>query len=379
MHLTKHLFLRILPITLLFGCEKPVQEEAAEPEQITGLRAEWKFVEKQDRDHHKAVADKVFDAVFDGKIDDLEQLSQDYRAGKKRLPSGEWEFDTFYGIFANYSDWNQRDPERYYETLEKTLQEWIEKYPKSPAAPISLAALYTDWAWHERSSRWASEVSEAQWQRFGELITKAFTTLDDHREVTKLDPYCHRTLLRISLGTGWPMSKVDAVFAEGVELAPDFWELYFGATYFQLPRWHGENHQQWHSWLENKLAQAPQIDDAMRDEIYARVVLSMFKVAYEEEDEPDIFQACGVDWDRVKRGAEQWMAAFPEASRVPSRSLMMSMHAGDFDHARSIVERMNYRYDGREWWGKEDPEFFAILAFLEEQEAESNENSSEAE
>ena len=158
--------------------------------------------------------------------------------------------------------------------------------------------------------------------------------------------------------------KLEKRMLEWREAFPD---IYYRLTFHQLPRWHGNSHTEWHPWLVAALSEA-ELTDTQRDEIHAQTLLEMSNYYDFQDREPNMFDVAGADWERLHRGAEMLMEKYPTATRLPSRHLRLAMNAEDFDVARSIVKRMDHVFDSREWVMKDDPDFFAIIEFLEEEE-----------
>lgn len=337
------------------------------------LRSKWKQRQVRDRHHNKEVAGEILKLAFADDIETLESRYQQYRSEGGHTKSGDRKLVAFYSVFDQYSDWNQVDPERYYGDLETMLKKWMETYPESPGPIVALAALYTNWAWHWRSAKWASEVNNKQWEGFRDSLAKASDVLTTYEEVGKEDGQFHRIKLKVGLGQAWPLEKMQATFDSSQKIVPDYWGSYYAVCYFLLPRWYGENESDWHDWLVNELGNASEkVDSTRLDEIYAQVCVALHNVAYNGRDEPRMTEVIDIDWERLKRGANSWMTRFPQASRLPSRYLLTAMYAGDFPEAKKIVESMNFEYDGWEWWGKDDPQFFGILEFLQNWTEESD-------
>ena len=122
-------------------------------------------------------------------------------------------------------------------------------------------------------------------------------------EVAQKDPYFFSVLLSIGLGMGWPVESIDALVKECRAVDPDYWFVYDGAAYHQLPRWHGKNHIDWHNWLVKALDKS-ELPTEKKNEFYAQVVLRRLGFSYSAPGTPNIFEVSGIDWARLNRGGE---------------------------------------------------------------------------
>lgn len=352
---------------------KVVIESVDEKPTIKG-KGRWSLFRKRDRHHHKQYTNPAIDTFWRADYEKLEAMAEKYRTEKTLRNDGGWALSSFYKVFDDYSDINQVNPERYYPKMERMLKEWREKYPESPTPHVALIGFYVGYAWFARGDGYASSVTEENFQLFQSRLKEAEKIALEYPQ-GKTDPQYFRAVMRMGLGLGWPMEKIEGVFAEGRKVEPEFWEIYHGAAYHQLPRWYGENHREWHSWLKVALEEA-ELPGELKDEFYAQICLRMVGFAYDHpNNEPDMFEAAGVDWDRLHRGGEILMTKFPESTKIPSRYLRAAVQAGDYETGRSIVKRMNYVFDGMEWWGDHAYEFYEIVSFLEEDGARQKETA----
>ncbi len=124
----------------------------------------------------------------------------------------------------------------------------------------------------------------------------------------------------------------------------------------------------WEKWLTATLSKSG-LPEEVKDEFYTQVVLQMISLAYSHPQEPNVFKAAGVDWDKVNRGGETLKKKYPTSTKIPSRYLRAAMQAKNYDVGRSIVARMNHVFDGMEWWGDEAYEFYQVVKLLTEDAA----------
>jgi len=342
---------------------QPKAKPQAEP--LPAVASEWSTLKRRDRHEQREIVTPVLLAIWEDDFQLLEDLAESYRSEKTLRNDGGWALSTFYSAFEDYSDWNQLNAHVYYARLEQQMLKWRREFPDSPTSHVALGSFYVGYAWHARGADWAHTVSKEGWELFEERLQKAGDAVGDHQDIASKDPNYYRVLLRCATGEGWPLQAVTDTVKKAQAAFPEFWGVYYSGAYHQLPRWHGKDHAEWHIWLMERLADSS-LTEEMQDEFYAQVVLRMLNFAYDESDEPNIFTEAGVDWDRLKRGCETLFSKYPKSSRLPSWYLRAADAAEEYETASSILERMNYQYDGHEWWGKGDSEFFRVVVRVEE-------------
>ena len=74
-----------------------------------------------------------------------------------------------------------------WELHEKIHADWEKAYPDSITARVATARFYVAYAWHARSTEYASKVTDEGWRLFKERLAKARTVLDQSKS---LEPKC---------------------------------------------------------------------------------------------------------------------------------------------------------------------------------------------
>ncbi len=320
----------------------------------------WQPASNPDFNDERKIVNQVTFAFGRGDFAALEEMATGFRDTRARHRDFGFKIESFYDYFWDYSSWNRENPEEMSPEVVQKLKAWSDAYPESPTPHIALAGFYVSWAWDARGSGWARDVTEESWQLFFERLQTAYEILQAGPEAIRDDPSTWAVLQDVALGLGAERAQAEDIFAEGLASDPGYWHIYHGMAYHLLPRWHGENHRQWHDWLVQAVDRSGLPQDE-QDMIHAMVSMRMIAFAYDDSDEPDPFLVSRVDWERLKRGGELLLTHYPDSTRLPSYFFKVAAIRGDVDAIRTALKKMNLRYDRGLWSGRDDSEFFAWI------------------
>lgn len=119
-----------------------------------------------------------------------------------------------------------------------TITRREEQYPTSLSAHISRSMGLIHRAWKIRGNKAASQVDPNAWKPFHEGIADAGINLEKYKSVSSSDPEWYEEMLLVAIADEWGRGKFDAVFNEGLRKEPLFYETYFSALNYLLPKWH---------------------------------------------------------------------------------------------------------------------------------------------
>jgi len=328
------------------------------PERHRKIRETWKKHEHPDEDRVAQIVRKILIDAFDGNFDELESLAAKMKKEPPLEKYGVRRMAAFYQGFRNYSDWNRQDAGNWYGKLLDKMDAWKAAYPESPYPWIAKSGLLIDYAWWARGGDFASEVTDAQWRRFGERLEEALETLQQAPESARAELDYYLNSLTIGLGLGFTKEQMETIFKQGQARFPDAVSLYSRMTLFLAPRWYGESPNESHEWLLKATENLPS-DTA--DKVYAD---AMMDAAWRYEP-GELLSQPGADWSRVKRGMAQIQKNAPESTSLPSRMLKIGVIAEDWEFVSQTVAAMGHRFDSWEWNDTYDADFFDLLLVLQ--------------
>lgn len=232
---------------------------------------------------------------------ELDRLAEKFRKEESRTGSGLWKLTLFYG--GLYLPREAGFGHEAYEALEGKYLRWAEQNPESTVAHIGFANTLVDHAWVFRGTGWASEVPRDAWKPFREYLAKARLYLRDHKQA-KLDPQWYYVMLVVAKGESWPRPAFQKLVDEGIGRHPYYYEIYFVAIDYLLPKWHGDRAriEEFANFAVEKTQEKEGIG------MYARVYWYASQIQYGTE----LFTGTQVVWKKMSAGIDDVLARYPD-------------------------------------------------------------------
>jgi hypothetical protein len=154
------------------------------------------------------------------------------------------------------------------------------------------------------------------------------------------DPGVYNALLRVARGQGWDKDEMNAVFQKGIELEPNYQQLYESKACFLLPRWYGKPGE-WEAFAE-EAASARGGDDG--DILYMAIARSQ---AWSERE--NFFKNTSISYERMQRGFEASLKRYPNYTWEMNSYCYFACIANDRSTAKDMFEKINGRWEGAIW------------------------------
>lgn len=254
-----------------------------------------------------AITEATKRSFLSDNFEKLEKVSGVYRREKSRTPSGLWKLSIFYAAIneATGQCKKGRDPDVAFPPLEEKARKWVEAYPASPTAHIVRSLVLTDRAWAHRGCGYAETVSEEGWVGFRRYIAAARANLEEHKAIAAVDPEWYEEMLTIARAQQWALNDFNGLFSEALAREPQYYQTYFMALEYLLPKWHGS---------------AEEIEDFAQDAVgrtkdlegqgmYAR----LYWYASQTQFKNDIFRNSLAGWPQMKAGFEDIVRRYPDS------------------------------------------------------------------
>lgn len=167
----------------------------------------------------------------------LDKMADEARSSKAVFPAGERKLFIFYQTLetvdrgASEAEWQQHL---------QTLQHWMTARPRSITARVALADAYLQYAWAGRGGAYANQVTEAEWQLFGERTQKAAEILMEAAKLPAKCPQWYLMMERVGRAQGLSKEQLTAVFEKAIAFDPDYFFYYQEHAVSLLPKWMGE-------------------------------------------------------------------------------------------------------------------------------------------
>ncbi len=237
----------------------------------------------------------------------LERDSTKYRTKKSRTSSGLWMLTLFYaGIEdAIESQTLDQDPDTVFEAIDERTRRWIQEFPDSPTAHITqgIALIHRGWAYRGRG--YAPSVKPESRDQYKQYIARARASLESSKTVASTDPRWYDAMFTIARAQNWERREFDALLNEALEREPLFYQTYFSALQYLLPKWHGDIRE-----IEAFAQDA--VRWTRKEEglgMYARIYWN----ASQSQFKNDLFNNSLVDWPQMKQGFEDVISRYPDA------------------------------------------------------------------
>jgi Domain of unknown function (DUF4034) len=284
--------------------------------------------------------DEVLRMVYSEQFDQLEKLTDELRAQKVEFYHGYSQLSIVYGYLSGFSD---RTDDGQWEEFISKLQSWADAYPQSPAPLVALGDCYVTWAWKARGSGYANTVTDEGWRLMKERLRKAREYLEAAEKLPVKDPAVYNALLRVALGQGWDKDEMDAVFQKGIQLEPNYQQLYESKAYFLLPRWYGRPGE-WETFAQ-EAADARGGDEG--DILYMSIARSE---AWSESE--DFFKNTSISYDRMQRGFEVSLKRYPNYTWEMNSYCYFACIADDRETAEKLFGKINGQWEKTIWWNE---------------------------
>lgn len=275
----------------------------------------------------------VRQAFLDEKFAELEESAHSYRVSKARTSSGLWLLTLFYGglreAIREQTSSGPRDTS--FEALYSKIGRWEGQFPRSPVAHIMRSMAHIEHAWAYRGSGYVDTVRPEDWAPFNEYLDKARGNLEAYKAISAVDPKWYEEMLVIAKAQGWPQVEFNALLSEALDKEPDFYQTYFMALEYLLPKWHGSSEE-----IEAFARAAVKRTSASEGwGMYARI----YWYASQTEYQNALFHDSSAAWSRMKRGFEDVIARYPDAWNLNNYAKFACV-ARDGSKTRELMKRI---------------------------------------
>jgi hypothetical protein len=263
--------------------------------------------------------------LIDGRFKALELRAAELIRTQEKNENGRWVLPVFYEELAVDSE-----PLLGFG-LERSLgflQYWHQKRPGSITARVALAAAYLDVAWEHRGVGLGREVTKEGGDAARKHIQAASELLAPLYADRPEDPMYWVVLLTIAHVGGESPVSTDEVLATGLEIAPDFIQLFVTEVVFLLPQWGGGRGavEGFAAEMSDRRAQT------LGDELYARAAMQLF---YSEPD-ATVFGEHTMKWPRVRSGLRLILDRYPSRWNLHMAARLACL-AGDREEASRLL------------------------------------------
>jgi hypothetical protein len=223
--------------------------------------------------------------------------------------------------------------------LDEKAARWVKDFPNSSLAAVVQSQFLIEHGYVFRGFGNASRVSAEDMKVFDDYVQRAYVALNTKRAVGKADPGWYYQMLRIARLQGWTPDRFTELLKQALEAAPYYYDIYFEAAEFLLPRW-GGSVETLESFADFSVKNT-QSNEGFS--LYARIYWNLS--GYYGNN---LFQATRVDWKKMRAGFDDVVKRYPDSWNLNSFALF-ACQAGDRSTTKSLLARIDSNVEPTVW------------------------------
>lgn len=297
----------------------------------------------------EAASTEYYQKLRERKYDEIEKAAAESRRKNLTISDGQPRLAAIYGGLAGClsSGCRNRLSEAEWQERLRLLSEWRKNDPRSVTAEIAQAGFYLEHAYALRGQGAANTVKADAWPLFYESIETARGLLENASSDAKQDPGWYAAMLEVGVAQAWPQDKFNRIYVAGKKNVPQYIPLYFNASTYFAPRWHGSA-SDLRKFIEDVVdVTTPTLGETM----YARLNWNLWTQS--------MFRDGQADWKRMKAGFQRVVADFPDPWNINNFGKFACL-AQDGPTLLEIAEKIGERPIAAAWWGSADNYFQCV-------------------
>jgi hypothetical protein len=282
-------------------------------------------------------AGEVLEAKFrrlfqTNRFDELEATAADYRKRRPSLRNG----GTYMArLYEGIEPMGKTEEEWQHDLA--TLDRWMEAKPRSVTAHVAMGLFWLKYA--EKVSAFGRRDNQQESQRqASERRQIAQSFVDRGRELEEKDSALHQLEMEIAVQNTPPFEEVERIIVSALAIDPaDRGAILRAGKLYQ-------HDPQQFSKFTHRVYELTR--DAWGAAVYSQLVWDA-----SIRNEPRFFDEFPVDWELAKRGFDEFIDRFPEASISAEGFAKLACYHGDREAARAAFLKFG-ESDGRVWYAK---------------------------
>lgn len=270
----------------------------------------------------------------------LDLMISDFRDKKLRTSSGLWLQNIFYQSMKECLKLDFKLEEKDFDRIDSGLNDWIAQ-SDSDTAKLVLVDSMIRRAWLYRGSGFGNKISEASFTKFHAQVAKAKKYLVANKEISTRDPKWFSLMLDVvNIGSNASRLEHKRYFDKAVALYPEYYPIYYEASIFYYPWWHGNEPDSFDKFLVYATSKLPP-DEAKV--VYARIYLSSLCDDCGEESQRWLRH-----WEQIAAGFDQILVDYPDQRNLNLYG-WMACSAGDKKRTLGLLRKIKQEVDFQVW------------------------------
>ena len=277
------------------------------------------------------IARRVEKLFFARQFDAILELDKELRENpqKRRLSDGRWSI-TF---LLDQLTLSSKNTKNYDEWLikQKIADEWIAKYPDEAVPRIARAAIELGFAWAVRGPSFARDVAPERMEYFKQRVAYARTQLEQPAFEKHKHPLWFFYMLDIAKLQAWDPASYKALLSAGTKEYPGYEFLYFQATEYYQPIWHGSR-EQIRQFVDESVERTRATEGMV---MYTRLYWYMLARLGDKTFDPG-----NAEWSPMKQGFERLMQDYPKSGWNLNAFAYYACMAGDWGTLKALLPKI---------------------------------------
>lgn len=277
------------------------------------------------------ISQQVEKFFFARQFEAIRDLDKELRENqqKQRLSDGRWSITFLFDHLErssenskNYDEWTVK---------QKIADEWVAKYPDQVQPRIARAAIELGFAWAIRGPGFARDVSPERMDLFKLKVAYARKQLEHQAFEKQKHPLWFYYMLEIAKLQSWDSRSYQTLFNAGVMAYPGYEFLYFQATEYYQPIWHGSR-EQIRQFVDEAVERTRATDGMV---MYTRLYWYMLARLRDQTFDPG-----NAEWPPMKQGFERLMQDYPKSRWNLNAFAYYACMARDWDTLKALLPKI---------------------------------------
>lgn len=255
---------------------------------------------------------------------DLEKIAQQNRVERGSLVGGGWKNNEFFAIIG-YPPHAGEMKDSDYELQIARVKRWIDRYPNSAAARISLARIYVSYAFFGRGTGLADTISDSQWRLYSARTGLAIESLLSAADLKERDPFWYDVMQQVAFAEGWDKADARTLLDQALAFEPSYYHYYREYADYLMPQWYGDTNEIV-SFAEEVSNRFPGPEGSI---LYFRIVSSL--AIY---NQLEVEQLPGASWPKLIKGHHDLLRLYGNSNLDANRFAFMAYIFKDVRYAQ---------------------------------------------
>ncbi|MES9971077.1 MAG: DUF4034 domain-containing protein, partial [Candidatus Thiodiazotropha sp.] len=182
-----------------------------------------------------------------------------------------------------------------------------------------------------RGGGYARDVPKEAWKPFKEKISEARIYLEKHKHLSDIDPHWYEQMIIIAMAQGWRKDAFYELMDEALLKHPKFYEIYFKAIGYLLPKWRGSVAE-----IEKFADYATKKSRAHEGNgMYARIYWYASQIEFGHK----LFTKSNARWKQMKKGIDDVLKHYPDQWNI-NNFAVFSCLARDKQMTKKLMDMM---------------------------------------